>query len=153
MMPEVRVALFGANPNRKFLDWKAPAYQRRTPLLFFIFCQMKAVIPLVCEMSFRRKRVVVVWCVAVFFLCIKGPDRRCDFRLQTVVMVYSAALLHGSHFTRIDEIGWFATSRPNVISLHDKLQHLCHRFPNSIPLYPTFDSEWGIVLLMDVCSN
>lgn len=26
MMPEIRVSLFGANPNRKFMDWEALLY-------------------------------------------------------------------------------------------------------------------------------
>lgn len=35
MMPEIRVALFGANPNRKFMDW-APRLHHRRPLLFIL---------------------------------------------------------------------------------------------------------------------
>lgn len=41
MMPEIRVALFGANQNRKFMDWFTDAFtttaERHYSMLYFLF--------------------------------------------------------------------------------------------------------------------
>lgn len=41
MMPEIRVALFGANPNRKFNDWAPPAVLlTKKTSCYFLFCHI-----------------------------------------------------------------------------------------------------------------
>lgn len=156
-MPEIRVALFGANPNRKFLDWESAVLEEEKTLkntkklLLFLCCDRNDIIPFVCEekKKFRckqRRIVVVWWCIVVFYLCIKGHDRRCSSTLEKCIMGTAQAVTTGllscsppphlffffffpvSWFTLISVgggrgrlIGWmFNRSFSNWISLHDK---------------------------------
>lgn len=86
MMPEIRVALFGANPNRKFMDWGVQACDRRT-LLVFNFLFSNIVIPPPVNVL---KRDELLWCIICNFLCIAGRDRSCRLTLhqQLELVVY-----------------------------------------------------------------
>lgn len=115
MMPEIRVALFGANPNRKFLDWAAPMCILLFIFYFVIWKRKKNVIPLVCETNSRCKRDMHCCCVMYrcIFLCIKGHDSRCISTLQMCVVLYCTAVMTGllCCFPFFEGLGlqWFVT--------------------------------------------
>ena len=83
MMPEIRVALFGANPNRKFLDWEPPLYLRQTLLFIFYFVIWKTSFLYVWnEISDAEE----THCCCVMYCCIylftKGQYWSCSSTLQ-----------------------------------------------------------------------
>lgn len=88
MMPEIRVALFGANPNRKFMDWGAPACERGTLLGFFCCFFFKCRPPPVNVL--KRDELLLLWCIICHFMCTAGRDRSCDLTLhqQLELLVY-----------------------------------------------------------------
>lgn len=99
MMPEIRVALFGANPNRKFMDWGAPACERGT-LLVFYFLFSNVVIP--PPVNILKTDELLLWCIIGNFLCIAGRDRSCCLTLhqQLELLVYITV----SFFIQLDSL-------------------------------------------------
>lgn len=171
MMPEIRVALFGANPNRKFLDWAAPMCILLFIFYFVIWKKKENVIPLVCETNSRCKRDMHCCCVMYrcIFLCIKGHDSRCISTLQMCVVLYCTAVMTGllCCFPFFEGLGlqWFVTdvtvgcltARFLIGSLFMTNTAFVSRFlPVSLTSYPhthIISCMGGIVLLIGVCSN
>lgn len=152
MMPEIRVALFGANPNRKFLDWVAPLYQGKTLLFIFYFVIWKtSFLCLWNEFLMQKRRIVVVWCIAVFSCALRdmidaaAQRYRCaSWVLHSCNELFTLLLpLWASQFTLIIQgrqywvTGWMLNRlSSNWISFHDK--HSVTVFPVSLTSTPHY---------------
>lgn len=104
MMPEIRMTLFGANPNRKFMDWAAATrlQKRKTSSIYFLFLWQKMKFLCLWKQSSAaiptEKRLCdVVWCVAVMFPCVKGRDGRLQMCIEGVAQMWRS--LECSRFT------------------------------------------------------
>ena len=155
-------------PTRTASSWTESLCQRKTetPLFIFHVVKMNDVLP-ATESPTKKRRVVVVWCVAVFFCALRDEinaatqNYRCASSSSSSSS--SSKVLHscdgllpptrGSRFTLMSR-GWLdvLTGCP-LIESGSMTRHLCVSSPSVINLSPTLWVAWGIVLLMGVCSN